>query len=64
MTSNDVLYIRRFQNITSVMRFDDRLTRNERRCHDKLAPIRQLWEKWESNIRRMFHPYVNITISK
>ena len=56
--------LRRFQNITSVMRSNDRLTRNKRRCRDKLAPIRQLWDKWESNIRRMFHPYENITIDE
>ena len=54
--------LRRFQNIASVMRFDDRLTRNERRHRDKLAPILQFWDKWESNIRRMFHPYENITV--
>jgi len=46
------------------MRFDERLTRNESRGRDKLAPIRQLWDKWESNIRRMLHPYEIITAYK
>ena len=49
-----------FQDITRVIRFDDRSTRNERRERDKLAPIRCLWNKWESNLR----PYENVTVDE
>jgi len=53
-----------FQDITRVIRFDDRSTRNERRERDKLAPIRCLWNKWESNSHRLFHPCKNVTIDE
>jgi len=56
--------LRRFQDITRVMRFDDRSTRPARRERDKLAPIRNLWDKWETNLRRLFHPYENVTVDE
>jgi len=56
--------LQRFQNITRVIRFDDKSTRAERRERDKLALIRYLWNKWEANLRRLFHPYENLTVDE
>jgi len=54
--------LERFQNINRVIRFDDRSNRNERRERDKLTPIQCLWIKWETNLRKLFHPYENVTV--
>jgi len=56
--------LQRFQNITWVIRFDDRSNRAERRERDKFAPIRYLWNKWETNLRRLFHPYENVSVGE
>lgn len=48
--------LRRFQNISRVLRFDKKSDRNERRARDKLAPIRDVWNRWECNIQKMYNP--------
>ena len=54
--------LQRFQNITRVIRFNNRSNRGERREQDKLPTIRYLWNKWETNLRRLLHPYENVTV--
>lgn len=54
----------RFQNITRVIRFDEKTDRIERRARDKLAPIRNLWDRWEYNLRKLYNPGPCVTIDE
>lgn len=54
----------RFKLIQRVIRFDDRTSRSERRKKDKLAPIRDLWEKFNNNLKKMYIPGENLTIDE
>lgn len=56
--------LRRFQNISRVLRFDDKTDRAERRTRDKLAPIRVLWDKWAHNLKIMYNPNECVTIDE
>ncbi len=38
--------LKMFHKLSGVVRFDDKTTRHVRRQTDKLAPIRDIWEKW------------------
>lgn len=40
------MLLQRFEQITRILRFDNRKTRTQRRAKDKLAPIRELWDSW------------------
>ncbi|CAB4061091.1 unnamed protein product [Lepeophtheirus salmonis] len=40
-----VMPLKNFKILSRVLRFDDRQTRNQRRQKDKLAPIREVWDK-------------------
>lgn len=53
-----------FKIITRVLRFDNKVTRQERRATDKLAPIRDLWEKWIINLNVIYSPGENVTIDE
>lgn len=46
-----------FERLSSVLRFDDKSTRAARRETDKLAPIRELWEKWVERLPMMYKTY-------
>lgn len=54
----------RFDFLLRCMRFDDRNTRQDRRESDKLAPIRDLWEKFIGNCRKWYKPGSYITIDE
>ncbi|XP_025991729.2 piggyBac transposable element-derived protein 4-like [Solenopsis invicta] len=54
----------RFQKITRCIRFDNRADRAERRVRDKLAPIRNVYEKWNKNLSRLYNPGENITVDE
>lgn len=56
--------LKKFRNITRVLRFDNRQDREERRQRDKLAPIRILWDKWENNLRKMYNPSEFVTVDE
>ena len=54
----------RFEEISTFLRFDDKITRMERREHDKLAAIREIWDMFVTNCRKAFEPYENLTIDE
>lgn len=56
--------LRRFQNISRVIRFDKKSDRSERRFRDKLAPIRDFWSRWETNLRKIFNPGEYVTVDE
>lgn len=54
----------RFHIISRVIRFDDRETRHSRRERDKLAAIRDVWDKWEEILPRLYNPGPHITVDE
>lgn len=54
----------RFQQISRALRFDDAAHRRERRNMDKLAPIRHIFDSWESNLSDAFVPGENVTVDE
>lgn len=59
-----IMSYRRFQQILRAMRFDLHSTRAERRQHDKLAPIRNVWDKWVELLPKFYNPSSNVTIDE
>lgn len=55
---------RRFQDISSNLRFDDRQTRERGRERDKFGAIRVIYEKWNNNLSRMFNPNLNVVVDE
>uniref|UniRef100_A0A3P9MKV5 PiggyBac transposable element-derived protein domain-containing protein n=1 Tax=Oryzias latipes TaxID=8090 RepID=A0A3P9MKV5_ORYLA len=53
--------IRTFQMISRVLRFDNRDTRAK---SDKLAPIRDVWERWVQLLPLMFNPGPEVTVDE
>lgn len=53
-----------FKLLTRILRFDDKSSRAVRREHDKLAPIRQVWEDWVQRLPMMYQPDENITVDE
>lgn len=53
--------LQRFQILSRVIRFDNRTCRVS---NDKLAPIRTLWETWNSNLKRLFNVHENVTVDE
>lgn len=53
-----------FCTISRVIRFDNKSTRQERRSRDKLAAIREIWEKWVEVLPKLYYPDENITIDE
>lgn len=54
----------RFDFLLRCLRFDDRNTRQDRRVSDKLAPIRDIWEKFIGNCTKWYKPGSYITIDE
>ncbi|GFN92172.1 PiggyBac transposable element-derived protein 4, partial [Plakobranchus ocellatus] len=54
----------RFLKLSNRLRFDDKETRTERRERDAFAPIRDLWERFQSNLRRYYTPGPFITVDE
>ena len=54
----------RFLQISRVLRFDDASTRRQRRTTDKLAPIRTVFDMWESTLEDAFVPFENVTVDE
>jgi hypothetical protein len=59
-----VMSNRRFMNISTVLRFDDKETRSVRRRNDRLAPIRDVFDLWVETLSKSFVPYSNVTIDE
>ena len=54
----------RFKHLCIFIRFDDKTTRSVRRQRDKLAPIRYVWEKVNTCLRKYYEPGVNLTVDE
>lgn len=54
----------RFNDISRVMRFDEKDTRLVRRRKDRLAPIRDVLDIWVGELSKCFIPYENVTIDE
>lgn len=55
---------KRFKFILSCMRFDDKNTREERKAIDRLAHIREIWDKFITNCTANYEPHSNCTIDE
>lgn len=58
--------LERFKVIGRFLRFDDRAQRLQvdRRVRDKLAPIRNIYDKWNANLSRVYNPGKNVTVDE
>ncbi|XP_027020195.2 M-phase phosphoprotein 8 isoform X2 [Tachysurus fulvidraco] len=56
--------LKTFNLISRVICFDDHNTRSARRAIDKLAAIRQVWDKWVCRLQRMYNPGTDVTVDK
>lgn len=56
--------LKRFHLISRVIRFDDKNTRIERREKDKLAPVREIWNKWVEILPILYNPTENVTVDE
>jgi len=54
----------RFQQISRAIRFDDAHYRREHRSDDKLAPVRNVFEMWETTLSDAFVPSENVTVDE
>ncbi|KAJ8914718.1 hypothetical protein NQ315_017428 [Exocentrus adspersus] len=55
---------KRFRFLLRCLRFDDRLTRKERRATDKLAAVRDLFTSFISSCKTHYHLGKNVTINE
>ena len=55
---------RRFQDIQTMLSFDDQATREQRKADDKFAPIREVFDMFTSACRRHFSPGECLTIDE
>ncbi|XP_071577649.1 piggyBac transposable element-derived protein 4-like [Temnothorax nylanderi] len=55
---------KRFEILLGCLQFDDKSTRQERRQHDNLAPIRDFWDLFISNCTKYYSPGKNVTIGE
>jgi len=56
--------LRRFEFISCRLRFDDKLTRAERRATDVLAPVREIWDIFIRNCQANYYPSEYVTIDE
>ena len=54
----------KFKRIRSMLRFDDKLTRDQRKKSDKLAAIREFNDKLQANCIHNYNPEENLTIDE
>ncbi|CAJ0955096.1 unnamed protein product [Ranitomeya imitator] len=59
-----VMSINRFKILIRCLRFDDRTTRTERKTHDRLAPIRDIFQRFVVNCKQSYYPGENLTIDE
>jgi len=59
-----VMSIKRFKTLIRCLRFDDRRTRAERKTIDRLAPIRDVFEKFVENCQKSYSVGENVTIDE
>ncbi|KAL3979011.1 LOW QUALITY PROTEIN: HtrA serine peptidase 1 [Sarotherodon galilaeus] len=61
--------LKTFRAYSSALRFDDRQARRARRGeggrgHDKLAPIRAVWDEWCARLPAMYRPGPEVTVDE
>lgn len=56
--------LKRFHAISRVLRFDEKIDRQERRLRDKLAPIRDFWERWVEILPKLYNAGENVTVDE
>ncbi|XP_046392323.1 piggyBac transposable element-derived protein 4-like [Ischnura elegans] len=56
--------LKRFKYLLAFIRFDDKATRSVRRQKDKFAPIREVWERLNTNFKKHYLPGSNITVDE
>ena len=56
--------LKRFKLILRFCRFDNKITREERRATDKLAAIRDLWTMYVATLRKYYIPGTDITVDE
>ncbi|KAK0149742.1 hypothetical protein N1851_009502 [Merluccius polli] len=52
------------QRVEGLIRFDDRESRPARRATDKLAVIREVWDKWVERLPYLYNPGPDLTVDK
>ncbi|XP_061734550.1 piggyBac transposable element-derived protein 4-like isoform X2 [Nerophis ophidion] len=55
---------KRFVSINRAVSFDDELSRPTRHIRDNLAPIRDVWTKWNTLLPRMFNPSRDVCVDE
>lgn len=53
-----------FHTYSRLIRFDDRESRPARRVTDKLAAIREVWDKWVERLPYLYNPGPNVTVDE
>ena len=56
--------LKRFRFLLRVLRFDDRTTRQERKTLDRLAPIREIFDKFVTNCQQCYYVGEDVTIDE
>ena len=56
--------LKMFKKIHGCIRFDDREERLSSTVRDKLAPIRNVFDRWNSNLKCMYTPGKNVTVDE
>lgn len=56
--------LQRFHDISRIVRFDDKPSRPQRRQKDKLAAIREIWDKWVEILPAFYNPTENLTVDE
>lgn len=59
-----IMPLKRFKNLSRVIRFDNKNTRSERRILDKFAPIRDLWNMWAEILPKLYNPTHDVTVDE
>ena len=59
-----VMNIKRFKTLIRCLRFDDRNAREERKKEDKLAPVRDIFQKFMQNCQKSYIPGENMIIDE
>ena len=54
----------RFSELLTMLRFDDKATRQVRRANDKLAPLRRIWNEFIAKCRANYVPHEQMTIDE
>jgi hypothetical protein len=54
----------RFEHILQFIRFDDKSTRVQRQANDKLAAVREVWDQFVENCKKLFEPFEDMTVDE